>query len=161
GERVHEIKRACGCAVLRPTSASPRLTAPRRGPDVEPSCCDHAGLASHAPRRLELHGSLEHTRLIEQLGPTHDQHRTRSTHTLAAARVAEGRLRSRGGGQQRGAERHVALAEVLTEADPRRAHLGTRGAIHRGSSRRDFRRGREAETQLYRAYYKFRRQSPR
>jgi hypothetical protein len=39
--------------------------------------------------------------------------------------------------------------------------LGARGETHRGSSRRDFRRGREAETQLYRAYCKFRRQSPR
>jgi phosphinothricin acetyltransferase len=40
------------------------------------------------------------------------------------------------------------------------ARLAARGETHRGSSRRNFRPGREAETPLYRVYCKFRRQSP-
>src|SRR5690606_17718171 len=42
-----------------------------------------------------------------------------------------------------------------------RRPLGARGAIRRVASRRDFRRGREAETPLYWTYCKFRRQSHR
>jgi len=39
--------------------------------------------------------------------------------------------------------------------------LAARGGSPRGASRRNFRRGLGAETQLYRAYYKFRRHRPR
>ena len=146
--------RACECGLARAQGASGRERLESERGELDPRSTLAAFRLGCRPRvRALSKGFLEPT--------------SSSVHRSSQLRTYDASERTRGAIQdpppalehRRHDERHVALAATPRKG-PNRA-LAARGATQRGSSRRDFRRGREAEAQLYRAYCKLRRQSPR